>query len=89
MDIFHARRTTDQRDKVFALLGRCLGDPRVANLVPDYNAPWKSVFEKAIAFSLSNQVTIRSHAEKEFAMISSMGQVLGQVPRVTPRGYKQ
>jgi hypothetical protein len=42
IDMFHTRKATDVRDKIYALLGMSSDDPGKAGLRPNYGLPWKT-----------------------------------------------
>jgi hypothetical protein len=77
--MFHTRKATVALDKVYALLGMSSDDPSAARLSADYGASWETIFRKLVAFSLSNRVSVEIWDEKEVAVISGKGFVLGEV----------
>jgi hypothetical protein len=81
VDMFHARKAKDRRDKVYALLGMSLDDPSAAGLSADYNVPWTLVFQKLATFSLSCRMTVEIWDE-EVAVISGKGCALGKVLQI-------
>src|SRR4051794_25759894 len=52
IDMFHTRKATEVRDKVYALLGMSSDDPGEAGLRPDYEVPWKDLFQQLVKFIL-------------------------------------
>ena len=81
IDMFHARKAKDRRDKVYALLGMSLDDPGAAGLSADYNTSWRLVFQKLITFSLSYRMAVEIWGE-EVAVIGGKGCALGKVLRI-------
>ncbi|PMD21123.1 HET-domain-containing protein [Hyaloscypha hepaticicola] len=45
VDMFHTRKASDVRDKVYALLGMSSDNPGKADLRPDYGVSWKELFQ--------------------------------------------
>lgn len=84
IDMYHSRRATERRDKVYALLGMCSDDPAVAGLAANYETPWGEVFRKLIHFSLSPSVSVDTWDDKEVAVIRAKGCVLGRIMSVRP-----
>ncbi|KAK3896460.1 hypothetical protein C8A05DRAFT_20565, partial [Staphylotrichum tortipilum] len=82
VDMFHTRKATERLDRVYALLGMCTDDPGAASLLADYGASWETVFQKLVAFSLSNRMSVETWDGKEVAVISGKGCVLGEVSDV-------
>jgi len=82
IDMYHTRKATDRRDKVFALLGMSSDDPSVveaAGLLPDYEIVWEELFKRLIWFILGGQVSVRTWPDREMAIIQGKGCVLGVV----------
>ncbi len=52
IDIYHAREASDCRDKVYALLGMSSDNHKSGDLSPDYNVPWKTLFQQFIKLIL-------------------------------------
>jgi hypothetical protein len=77
--MFHTRKATVLVDKVYALLGMSSDDPSTAGLSADYGASWETVFRRLVTFSLSDQMSVETWDEKEVAVISGKGCVLGEV----------
>jgi ankyrin repeat protein len=92
MDMYHTRKATDRRDKVYALLGMCSDDPSAKGLSANYKIPWGIVFRKLVSVSLSDQLTVNCWDEKEVAVIEDKCRVLGRVLSVrrhTARDHQQ
>ncbi|KAK4183149.1 heterokaryon incompatibility protein-domain-containing protein, partial [Podospora australis] len=83
IDMYHTRKTTDPRDKVYALLGMCSDDPSSAGLVADYGpeTTFDKVFQKVVEFSLSSQILVRniSVMHQAVALIQGKARILGHV----------
>jgi hypothetical protein len=57
LDRLHLHKATDQRDKVFALLGICgAADHPTDPPLPDYTQSWSSIFQDVILYLLGPQV---------------------------------
>jgi hypothetical protein len=57
LDRLHLHKATDQRDKVFALLGICgAADHPTDPPLPDYTQSWSSIFQDVILYLLRPQV---------------------------------
>ncbi|KAH6701346.1 heterokaryon incompatibility protein-domain-containing protein, partial [Leptodontidium sp. MPI-SDFR-AT-0119] len=83
IDMFHARKATDTRDKVYALLGMSSDDPGKAGLRPNYEVPWKDLFQQLVKFVLGKDVSVETSDGSQRAVIKSKGCILGQVSSVT------
>ncbi len=68
-----------RHDKVFALLGMSSDDPIAADLLPNYKNSWEELLEQLVRFLLGGQVSVKTWADTEMAVIKSKGCVLGQV----------
>ncbi|KAL8410372.1 hypothetical protein RB596_000181 [Gaeumannomyces avenae] len=77
VDMYHGRKATDRRDKVYALLGMSSDDPDA--LSANYETSWKDVFQKLIRFCLSDQVSVSTWNKGEVAVVEAKGCVLGEV----------
>ncbi|EXA31269.1 hypothetical protein FOPG_18083 [Fusarium oxysporum f. sp. conglutinans race 2 54008] len=83
VDMYHTRKATDRRDKVYALLGMSSDDPSAAKLSADYEtSSWEKVFQKLIKFSISDRMSVDTWPDKEVAVIKGKGCVLGVVSNV-------
>ncbi|KAH7186551.1 heterokaryon incompatibility protein-domain-containing protein [Fusarium oxysporum] len=79
VDMYHNRKATDRRDKVYALLGMSSDDHIPADLSPDYEISWKDLLHRLVKFLLGKQASVETWEERETAVIKSMGCVLGEV----------
>ncbi|KAL8408889.1 hypothetical protein RB594_007354 [Gaeumannomyces avenae] len=79
VDMYHDRKATERRDKVYALLGMSLDDPSAAGLSANYETSWKDVFRKLIQFCLSDQVRVSTWDASEVAVVDAKGYLLGRV----------
>ncbi|GKU10149.1 unnamed protein product, partial [Fusarium langsethiae] len=82
VELYHTRKATDRRDKVYALLGMSSDDPSGAGLSADYTIPWSQVFEIFIKYTLSASVSVKIWDDSEIAVIKGKGLVLGEVSSV-------
>jgi hypothetical protein len=81
-DMFHTRKATDVRDKIYALLGMSRDDPGEAGLLPDYERSWKELFQQFVKFVLGEDIFVETSDYSQRAVIRSKGCVLGQVSSV-------
>ncbi|OCK78570.1 HET-domain-containing protein, partial [Lepidopterella palustris CBS 459.81] len=82
IEMYHDREASKRHDKVFALLGMSSDDSISADLLPDYEIPWERLLERVVRFLLGGQVSVKTWAEKEMAVIKSKGCILGRVSSV-------
>lgn len=78
LETFHTWKSSDQRDKIYALLGLS-SDNAVSNLRPDYTKSWKVVFQEVISWILVSPSFIDTWEEREQAIITIYGSPLGTV----------
>ncbi|RYP14835.1 hypothetical protein DL767_010375 [Monosporascus sp. MG133] len=78
IDMYHTHEATKRHDKVFALLGMSSDDPGAAGILPNYKIPWREFLQQLIKFLLGGDVSVKSWAETEMAVIESKGLVLGK-----------
>ncbi|KAM0369996.1 hypothetical protein ACHAO7_009577 [Fusarium culmorum] len=79
VEMYHTRKATERRDKVYALLGMSSDDPTTAGLSIEYTLPWSQVFESLIKYTLSHSLSVKTWDDKEIAVIRSKGLVLVEV----------
>ncbi|OAA35896.1 HET domain protein [Beauveria brongniartii RCEF 3172] len=77
VDMFHNRKATDKRDKVYALLGMSNDAPTA--LLPDYKITWKDCFRRLICQLVGEQASIGTWEDREIAIVNSKVHVLGKV----------
>lgn len=84
VDMYHTRKATDLRDKVYALLGMCSDDPYAEGLLADYEKSWAQVFHQLISFILSPdaQVSVRTWSDRQIAIMQCQGSFLGEISSV-------
>lgn len=58
---FQASKATDERDKIYALLGMCPDPLDTKNLIIDYRRPTSQVVHEAITYLLQSKQTISSN----------------------------
>ncbi|KAF2118669.1 heterokaryon incompatibility protein-domain-containing protein [Lophiotrema nucula] len=83
LDMFHAQEATDQRDKVYALLGMSI---QGIVLAPNYRRDWQSLFHTLIANILGPGAGIKTWNGKEVALIRANVRIIARVDtvRTTP-----
>jgi ankyrin repeat protein len=79
VDMFHTRKATDVRDKVYALLGMSSDYPNKAGLQPDYQVPWNKLFKDLVKFILGKDISVQTSDSTQRAVITSKGCVLGRL----------
>ncbi|OBS16723.1 hypothetical protein FPOA_12665 [Fusarium poae] len=81
VDMYHTRKATDRRDKVYALLGMSSDDTSIAGLSANYEISWGRLFQQLINF-FSKRVSVDTWDDKEIEVIRGKGCVLGEVSSV-------
>ncbi|KAK5629540.1 hypothetical protein RRF57_005255 [Xylaria bambusicola] len=89
MDMYHDRKASNLRDKIYALLGMSSDLPvgktpdYPDGIMPDYGRPWKELFCHLVKSLVGEQATVTTWDEKEddkeIAIIKSKACVLGNV----------
>ena len=79
IDRFHTRKASDVRDKVYALLGMSSDNPNQADLQPDYEASWQTLFLRLIKFVLGHNVSVETSYHNQRAVVRGKGCALGAV----------
>ncbi|KAH0600097.1 hypothetical protein MHUMG1_01093 [Metarhizium humberi] len=77
VDMYHNRKATDIRDKVYALLG--MSNDKPDDLLPDYKISWNILFRRLIQYLIGNQAVIETWDNKETVVLKGKGYVLGKV----------
>jgi hypothetical protein len=77
--MFQDHEATDQRDKIYALLGLSSDNDLSPDLRPDYTKTWSTLFRQVIVHVIGASPTIRTWDNMEKALISSLGCVLGTI----------
>jgi hypothetical protein len=80
--MFHTRKATDIRDKVYALLGMSSEDLEEAGLRPNYQVLWEELFKDLVKFILGKDISVETSNSTQRAVIKSKGCVLSQVSSV-------
>jgi hypothetical protein len=80
--MFHTRKASDVRDKVYALLGMSSDDPDEADLRPNYGISWEELFQKLVKFILGKDISVETSDYAQRAIIKSKGCILGRVSSV-------
>lgn len=79
IEMYHTREASRRHDKIFALLGMSSDDSIAAELLPDYELPWEKLLERLVRFLLCEQISVKTWASTEIAVINSQGCILGRV----------
>ena len=98
VDMYHDRKASDLRDKVYALLGMSSDLPvgktpdYPHGIKPDYRKSWKELFCHLVKSLVGEQATVTTwdekEEEKEIAIIKSKGCVLGRVSEKSQDGQR-
>jgi len=78
-DMYHGRKATDPRDKVFALLGMSTDDPNMTGILADYEAFLDPAMCKLVQSSLSARALATHLQNKEAMVVKVKGCVLGKI----------
>ena len=81
VDMYHRHQASDDRDRIYALLGMSSDDPGASGLLVDYEISWAKLFKQLI-HSILGSVPVNTWDEKVVAVIRSKGCVLGIVDSV-------
>jgi len=81
VDMYHDRQASDNRDKIYALLGMSSDDPGASGLLVDYEMSWAKVF-KQLVHSILGIVPVDTWDKKAVAVIRVKGCALGLVSSV-------
>lgn len=79
VDMYHTRKATDSRDKVYALLGMSSDDGGGGTFSADYTASWGRIFRQSVHCFLSERVSVDTWDDEEIAVIRGKGCILGEV----------
>ncbi|RFN45092.1 acb 4-hydroxyacetophenone monooxygenase [Fusarium flagelliforme] len=78
VDMYHNHQATDDRDRIYALLGMSSDDPGTSGLLVDYDISWAKLF-KQLVHSILGSVSVDTWDDKAVAVTRSKGCVLGIV----------
>jgi hypothetical protein len=79
IDMYHTHEASLYSDKVYALLGMSSDDFRTAGLAPDYNVPWKDLFQALTRYVLCEEISVEVSSGGDSAIIESEGCILGKI----------
>lgn len=79
LEMFQDHEATDQRDKIYALLGLSSDNDISPDLHPDYTKNWSTLFHQVIVHVLGSSPTINTWNDKEQAVVSDLGCILGTI----------
>ncbi|KAK3339679.1 hypothetical protein B0T25DRAFT_618214 [Lasiosphaeria hispida] len=77
LDSFHDREASDNRDKLFVLLGMSSDGHIPSNLLPNYEADWSQLFAHLVHFLFGSSASVKTAPDTEVAVIQAKGWVLG------------
>lgn len=79
--MFHTRKASDHRDKVFALISMSSeDDPLKTTLKPDYNISWDVVLHRMAKLVLGEDIAVEISSQR--AVIRAQGGIVGQITSV-------
>jgi hypothetical protein len=84
VEMFHSRDATDNRDKVYALMGMS-SDP--TDFTVDYGVPWSELFRNLILHIFPSAKAIATWDEREVAVMRVRACALGRVKTIDSAGY--
>ncbi|KAH6639674.1 heterokaryon incompatibility protein-domain-containing protein [Boeremia exigua] len=79
--LFQNHEATDKRDKIYALLGLSSDNDVSPDLRPDYTKGWMTLFRQIIAHVLGPGAVACTWDDKEHAVISEIGSVMGTISK--------
>lgn len=79
LKMFENHEATDQRDKIYALLGLSSDNDLSPNLRPDYTRAWSDLFRQVVVHVLGPSTIVSIIEDKEQAVISEFGCALGMI----------
>jgi ankyrin repeat protein len=80
--MYHTHEATLHSDKVYALLGMSSDGFLQTGLSPDYNVPWKVLFETLVKHALCKEITVEALPEGESVKIEGGGYILGRISSI-------
>lgn len=75
--MFHGRKVTDRRDKIYALLG--MSSDNFTSISANYKTTWDNVLRQVISNFVSDQVSVGTHGDDEVIDIQGRGDIVGEV----------
>jgi hypothetical protein len=85
LDMYHSHKASLQHDKVYALLGISSDATNETSLSPNYDLPWKDLFEILIKFLLHRDICVEPSPTEEHTSIKGAVYILGFIHSVTPK----
>jgi len=79
VDMYRSHKATVRHDKIFALLGMRSDRGGGCWLIPDYTTPWETLLRRLVHSVLDGRVAVQTWPDKEVAVISGEGFVVGRV----------
>ncbi|KAF7932472.1 uncharacterized protein EAE98_003771 [Botrytis deweyae] len=79
IDTYHTRESTDDLDKVYALLAMCSDNPTSAGLLPDYTILWEQLIQQLVHFILCKEIEVKVLQDRNKAIFRSKGCVIASV----------
>jgi hypothetical protein len=79
LNMFENHEATDQRDKIYALLGLSSDNASTPDLRPDYTKSWSTLFKQVASHILGSSATISVVEGKSQAVVSEFGSALGLI----------
>ncbi|KAK1757047.1 heterokaryon incompatibility protein-domain-containing protein [Echria macrotheca] len=85
LDLYHDRSATDQRDKVFALLGMSSDDKIPDSLLPQTDVTWRELFSRLVRSLVGQEANVQTWDTEELAVANTRGRILGLVSELGPK----
>jgi ankyrin repeat protein len=82
IDMYYTHNATKRHDKIYALLGMSSDDLHAAGLLPNYKLPWGELLQQVVKFLLSERIYVETWDDRELAVITTKGCILGKVSKV-------
>jgi hypothetical protein len=85
IDMFHTHEATDQRDKIYALLGMSADQGDSPKIRPDYTRTWSEVFQQTISHVLGPGVMAITWENSSQSIIYGSGYIFGCITHVADK----
>ncbi|KAK6814106.1 hypothetical protein RU639_010147 [Aspergillus parasiticus] len=82
IDMYRLHESSNNHDKLYALLGLSADDPRTPALKPNYGIPWHQVFKHFTKYILSRECLVETWPGTDTAVIKGRGLILGLIVSV-------
>ncbi|PSN75113.1 HET-domain-containing protein [Corynespora cassiicola Philippines] len=83
IEMFYSHETTDQRDKVYSLLGMSYDGQDSPGLNIDYRRPWRDLFHNLAKHILGSSISVTVSKSRTAALIQTRGIIIGRIVMAT------